>query len=368
MWRWVVILLGGIVIAPLALESFHRTGGSPARHRDMGETIAPEKIHSSWGKRLDPRGAIPNSGFKAFYFSGDNPGRVVFEENVDSIAIKYAWAEFHHINSPQFGAYWVGKLKFSRPVTRQISVSQSWAKSRILIDGEIVFDESNDSRTFSHDFSKGEHVMEVEFINNWHTVEYKVTVDDRVDTIEDSQVSEYIADNGKYPPNLYYVGLYESASRDTSVNVTLPYTGKPVALWLTSYEAIDWNIISSDQVSSVIVSSYAPGTRVRGTHVSRVARIGRAMGVHSETRRCSCAGGTFHCEDEQDLEDVARALRSVTNMELTGYAVKYSASELAISPYGRDDERRILDQRAASEAARKVCVGNANPNFDKLMN
>lgn len=367
MWRWVIILFLAILIAPMASGLFKGVIDSPPQYHDMGETMEPEKIHSSWGKQLDPSGAIPNNGFKAFYFSRDNPGTAVFQENVESIAIKYAWADFHRINSPQFGAYWVGKLKFSSPVTKQISVSQSWAKSRILIDGEIVFDESNSSKTFSHEFSSGEHVMEVEFINNWHTVEYKVTVDDAVDTIEESQVSEYISGGGKIPSKLYYVGLYESASKDTSVNVTLPRTGKSVVLWLTSYEAVDWNIESPDKVSTVIVSSYAPGSRVRGASVARVVRVGRALGIHSETKRCSCVAGDFHCEDHQDLEDVAQKLRSMTNMELTGYAMKYSASELSIQPYGQDVMRRVLDQRAATEAAQKACVGNANPDFDHMM-
>jgi hypothetical protein len=195
-----------------------------------------------------------------------------------------------------------------------------------------------------------------------------VTIDDAVYTINESEVSDYISKYGQLHSNLYYIGLYESASKDTSVAVTIPPTGKPVVLWLTSYEAIDWNIDSSDPVSSVIVSSYAPGSRVRGQNVKRVVRMDRAMAIHSEDKQCSCVAGIFHCEDEQDLEDVVRSLRSITNMELTGYAMKYSASAVAIQPYGQEDMRRSLDQRAANDAAQKVCMDNANPNFDNLMN
>jgi hypothetical protein len=367
MWRWATLLLAGGLLASLLSPSMHRAVASSSTFRETGDIRAPGKTHSSWGKRLNPAGLIPKSGFQAYYFSRSNPGLVVFQENVAAIAIKYAWANFHGLNSPQFAAYWVGKRKFSRPTVQQISVSQSWAKSHILIDGEVVFDESNASRTFRHEFSAGEHVIEVEFINNWHTVEYKVTIDEVVKTISEDQVSTYLGDDRAGRTRLYYVGLYESASKDTSVNVSLPSTGLPVVLWLSSYEAIDWNVISSDPIPRVFVNSYAPGSRVRGSRVRQVAHLDRSTVAHSESKRCSCVAGIFNCEDNQDLVDVASNLRVMTHMELSGYAVRYSAADVAVQPYTGDTARRILAQRRATESARKVCFATANPDFDNMM-
>lgn len=367
MWRWLVLLTVGIFLAPVASEALEGPAGATLRYRAMGETRIPAKIHSSWGKRLNPSGAVPNRGFKAIYFDRAAPGKVVFQENVESIAIKYAWAEFHRIDSPKFGGYWVGKLSFAKPTTKQISVSQSWAKSRVLIDGEIVFDGANSGNTFSHTFAPGDHVIEVEFIKNWHTTEYKVTIEDPTVKLDADEVSGFIARNGRNASDLYYVGLYESSAKDTGVSVNMPRTGKPAVLWLTSYEAVDWNIQSSGPVT-VIVSSYAPGSRVRGPRVKQVAQVDRSMSISRVSENCSCTAGHFHCEQRDDLEGVARHLQSVTGLELSGYAVKYSASALTLQPYGQTIATRLLGLRARREADRKVCERNADPDFDNMMN
>lgn len=366
MWRWLLLLLVGIVLAPVASEALDAPGAAAPPYRAMGEMRIPAKIHSSWGKRLNPTGAVPNRGFKAIYFNRTAPGTVVFQENVESVAIKYAWADFHRIDSPQFGGYWVGKLRFAKPTIKQVSVSQSWAKSRILIDGKVVFDGTNSGKTFTHKFAPGEHVIEVEYINNWHTTEYKVTVEDVPVKLESGEVSNYLARNAKNASGLYYVGLYESAAQDTSVSITVPRTRKPAVLWLTSYEAVDWNIQSSDPVT-VIIGSHAPGSRVRGRRVKQVVHVDGGISISRVSEKCSCSSGYFHCEQRDDLENVAQNLRSATGLSLTGYAVKYSASNLTFQPYGQTVATQILGLREKREKDRKVCERSASPDFDNMM-
>lgn len=364
MGRWLLILLAAVALVPLSAQAL-RSG--QALRSETTYSQAPDRIRSSWGRRLNPTGVIPDRGFRAIYFNRDNPGQVVFQEDVDSIAIKYAWADFHQINSQNFAAYWVGRRSFDTATTRQFSVSQSWARSRVLIDGDIVFDENSRSETFTHAFAPGEHVIEVEYINNWHTVEFKVTIGDVIDPLTETALAAYLEARNPRPAHLYYVGLYESGRRDTSVDVMLPPSRAPAILWLTSYEAIDWNISSLPRGSTVIISSYSPGSRARGPGVGQVVHVQRAWSIHSETRRCSCSPGGFHCEDEQDLEDVAQRLRAVTGVELSGYAMAYSAPAVAVRSYGGGVARRILEQREALEAARRQCMRTNNPDFDTMM-
>jgi hypothetical protein len=358
MRRWLLIVLIAVALVPLSAQ----VSQSGATY-----TQAPDRIRSSWGRRLNPTGLIPDRGFRAIYFNRDNPGDVVFQEDVDSIAIKYAWSEFHQIESQKFAAYWVGRLSFESETTRQFSVSQSWARSRIIIDGEIVFDENSRGETFTHVFTPGEHVIEVEYINNWHTVEFKVTIGDVIHPLSEPELTAYLEARNPRPANLYYVGLYESGRRDTSVDVTLPPGRAPAILWLTSYEAIDWNISSLPPGSTVIISSYSPGSRARGPGVGRVVHVARTWSIHSETRRCSCSPGGYHCEDNQDLEDVAQRLRAVTGLRLSGYAMAYSAPAVIVQRYGGGVARHILEQREAMEAARRQCTRNNNPDFDTMM-
>src|SRR5688500_15384378 len=104
MGRWLLILLIAMALAPLSAQVLQS---------EVTYTQAPDRIRSHWGRRLNPTGAIPDRGFRAIYISRDNPGQVVFQEHVDSIAIKYAWSDFHQIDSQRFAAYWVGRLNFT---------------------------------------------------------------------------------------------------------------------------------------------------------------------------------------------------------------------------------------------------------------
>jgi hypothetical protein len=339
----------------------------PSEVDETTQALSPGEVRSSWGKRLNPTGVIPSDGFRAFYFDRNDPTKVVFQEDVEGIAIKYALAEFHKIDSPNFGAYWVGMLNFASAETKQFSVSQSWAKSRIFIDGAVVFDGGNDGKTFTHSFTPGDHVVEVEFINNWHTVEYKVTIEDVVEKLDDVALASRLkSQDGKFG-GVYYVGLYESSRKDTSVDVTISQTDGPIILWLTSYEAIDWNIVSLNPGSIVVVSSYAPGSRVRGPDIKQVYHSQGSRGLYGLSKQCSCVAGTFHCEGDQDLNDVAERLLSATGVPLSGYATEYSASALTVQPYDSALSLRISAQRDADRVARDQCVRKANPDFDKMM-
>ena len=185
---------------------------------------------------------------------------------------------FHQINSPNFAAYWVGKLSFSAPATKQFSVSQSWAKSRIFVDGVVVFDASNQSETFTHEFSPGEHVIEVEHINNWHTVEYKVTIEDVVDKLTESQLKDRLAASSAKPANVYYVGLYESGRKDSSVDVAVPDRSsarRPVA-----------GLVRGDRLECRRAPSRFDGRRQLALARLAGPGLGRPGKLSMSTRRC----------------------------------------------------------------------------------
>lgn len=355
-------LLMCAILYPLPSNAIEQTA-SPDRNAES-ERQEPEKISSVGGKKLNPNGVIPSSGFRAFYFDRRLPDQVIFEENVDDIAIKYAWAEFHGIDSKNFGGYWIGKLNFPTPARKQISISQSWAKSRILVDGEIIF--TGDSNRVVHDFSAGEHIIEVEYINNWHTTEYKVTIEDEIVPYTISEVKNYFRSKDDNSEKLYYVSLYESKSKDTSVRVSIPETEDPIILWLSSYEAIDWYINTSSKISDVIIGSNRPGSRVRGAGVDRVIHLNDWDGITHETSQCSCTSGYFHCEQKEDINDLATKLQSITLRKLSGYALAYSADNVAMQPLDGNTKSRVERTKQQQLDAERQCKAYTNPDFDRL--
>lgn len=363
--RFLILLLSLALGAPCLFSARPAQAQTAA---DTADAVSPERIRSTWGKALNPSNQVPANGFKAIYFDRRSPRDIVFQETVDSIAIKYAWHDFHNIDSPNFAAYWVGRLSFTAGETKEISVSQSWAKSRIFIDGKIVFDKANTKGSFTYDFTPGEHLIEVEYINNWHTTEYKVTIQDDVSTWTKDDVAAYFRTNGKEPAQVYYAGVYESDTKDSTLSLSLPRAGKPIILWLSSYEAIDWRIAARDDVKAIVLSSYAPGSRVSGVDAGQLIHLERWEGIYSPMAKCDCAAaGIFHCEDRTDLNDVADQLRAVTGSELAGYAMKYSAETLSMRPYDQAIRQQIAARRVANADMQKQCLRKTNPDFDELM-
>jgi hypothetical protein len=320
------------------------------------------KLGSGWGKILNPKGEVPESGFKAVYFEQQNPNLIVFQEMTNSIAINYAWSEFHNIPSPSFAGYWVGRVKFDAPATKQISVSQSWSKSRIYIDGQLARKHDNENGSFTHKFTAGEHFIEVEYSNNWHTVEYKVTLEDVVAFSTEQEVAAYLRQNKLQSSAVYYVGLYESSAPDLSVSVAVPETTAPTVLWLDSYSPIDWNITGLDaKLSTIIISSYSPGSRISTAEAGHVFRLKNWVGVHNKTVSCTCANTYFHCEDKYDLIDVAEKLRAMTGLGLAGYAVKYNADSLVIIPFDKATMESVKTQKSLNSVLKSQCEKQTQP-------
>jgi hypothetical protein len=335
--------------------------------QSIGMTREPDKITSSWGKKLNPSGEMPVEGFRAFYFNRENPSNLIFAENVNAVSIKYSWSDFHNILSQSFAGYWVGKLKFDKATRKQVSISQSWTKSRVMIDGKVVFDSKNSGESFFVDFTPGEHVVEVEYINNWHTVEFKVTIDDEVLQASETDLAAYFKKSPIRDKNMYYVGLYESDAKDVSVTVSVPRAGKPVVLWLSSYEAIDWNISAADEISAVVISSYAPGSRVAGVGTAEVMHYRNWPMSYTEAKQCSCVAGIFHCEEDVGLDGMAKSIEDISGLKLSGYALQYSSKSLQIQPYNQMIFERMRKQKQLNKAAKKKCVRVADPDFDTMM-
>lgn len=361
-----LLILFGLGLAVFAL--FAATGNSVINNFSFaGETRAPEKIFSSWGKTLNPAGIIPNEGFKAIYFSRGDATSAVFSENTENIAIKYSWNDFHGIASQSFGAYWVGQLSFDSPVRKQISISQSWAKSRIFIDGEVVFDSKKGGSKFIHEFTEGDHIVEVEYANNWHTVEFKVTIQDVVSAMDTEELADHFARTLVPNSELHYFGIYESANRDTSIEIENPSSGNSTVLWLSSHEAVDWKLSSDDNITAVVVTSNSPGSRVAGVSANRVIYTTGWQGIFSEVNQCSCSRGYYHCEGNDDLIGVTERLLDTTGLNLSSYAIKYSAAALATRPYTESVQQRILAKKTENEDQKSFCEGEADPDFDSMM-
>lgn len=326
---------------------------------------------STWGSRLNPSGAVPMGRFQAFYINTKQPRQVIAADTVDDIAINYIRDDFHGIESGDFGAYWVGNLVFEVPTVKRISVSQSWSKARILIDGRVLYEGGSD-QSMLYRFESGVHKLEVEYVNNWHTTEFNVDIGDELTNLDLSQVRARLNEALPADVTLYYAGVYESSAQDLSIVLNLQRAEGPVALVLSSYSPVRWYLSNpfGVDVRAVVYGAYKPGSRLDGDVPESILRLPARsqIGSYSVVESCNCTAGHFHCSGGS-LKPTLNALEGLTGAQVRGFSSAYSASALSVPSIRVDegfvaqlatDEENIALQRAA-------CKAENDPDFESLL-
>jgi len=167
---------------------------------------------TTWGSHFNPGNLVPDKGFLAFYFDRSRPAEQIYPVQVSDINIQYNGADFRGIHSNNFGAYWVGKITLQERQRIEVITDEGWNDFRVIIDGSVVHEHSRGSdpaiasklataqRSTHRDsdegtvvlqeavskqypkskagnplvvLSAGDHLIEIELLNNWHTTEFK---------------------------------------------------------------------------------------------------------------------------------------------------------------------------------------------------
>jgi hypothetical protein len=289
-----------------------------------------KKEQSEFGKKyknnLKP---TENNKFSAVYLDQSKQNPVIDTEIVDRPAMNYAWSDFKNIKSEDFAAYYFGSFKFEKTTVKEISVSQSWADTKIYIDEFLVFDGKNNNQSFVYEFTPGTHTMEVEYQNNWHTVGFSVQILDTQQTYNLQQSADLVNKNlSDY--NLFYVGAYESNDRNGDITLNMTDQNKPAVLLVSSYEAINWNIIGSgaSQVKYIIYNSYSPKSSFSGnTKDIKFLPISDRDLPYEYSVTPRCGGGS--CEDK-GLVKIHSKIKSIFNKEISGFSGSYNPTYLNV--------------------------------------
>ncbi|WP_298641574.1 hypothetical protein [uncultured Cardiobacterium sp.] len=327
--------------------------------------------HSTWGDTLNPGGSVPARGYAAYYINRQQPQQIVAQENVDSIAMNYNYNEFHGIPSEQFGAYWVGRLHVPHKALYRVSGDLSWSQMRVLLDKHILIE---GDRGTSLELDAGDYLLEVEYLNNWHTTNFQFAITPAVSALDDDGLRAAIAAQ-KLPAGTvaYAVGVYESDSRDNRILLHAPTGDAPYILLLGSYRAVQWEI-SGRAPALVIYNGAWHGSSVRsdGGNIPLLAwkgGIAHDLDARKATE-CYCHGGHFHCEGHRSsLGGFAAEVKTLTGFPLAGVSGKYSASAFNIpeTPVNTDTVAAGAQVQADIEAQRRACIGKSEAGFEDIM-
>lgn len=224
----------------------------------------------SWFSQMND--TIPQQGFKAYYFTQDNIGKPIASEIVPRIAMNYPFNTFHNIDADKFAALWVGKITVPTDTLMDMQYDLEQADLRIRVDGKIVHERTvkdnranpNQPNRFDLPLSKGEHQLEVEYINHWHTVGFALIPQPKQLNTPDSKAeAESLVNNPNY--TLITATVNESDMRDSSLKITLPSSSKPIVLVLNSTHLVFWQIQPSNANIKAVIIQDGKGT-VQGSH------------------------------------------------------------------------------------------------------
>lgn len=326
-----------------------------------------QRAEETWGKYLNPKNDVPANRFKAFYINTNDPKNVIASETVEMISVNYPYNKFHDIDSQDFGAYWVGNYTFNQETGMQINISQSWAKTRVIIDGLIIYEGGNNAE-IPFTFKKGTHKIEVEFMNNWHTTDFSVVIMPAQKRYKQDELQQALKLGGDF--DVWYVGIYESRQKDHSVDLVLKKSHKPVVLLLQSYETTIWKIKNpfKTEIAAVIVGRSKPGSKVLGeVPEAAVYYADWRLGSHDLHPKCSCHTPQFHCEGGNVL-NTNKSIEPLLHQRINGFNGQYGVTEMVVPEIVLDAQKyaEITGKIEEIERQREECSKKTDPNFNQI--
>ena len=256
-------------LGPVYRERIQELKHLAARYRlapKEAETAQPRAARvKTWGDYAQKRNQAGQNRFHAFYYNTNDPMHPIADEMVDRIGVNYFFKEFHGIPSDRFGAYWIGNFAFPAPRRMLFQVASNPARLKILVDGAVVFtsDKAHNAE-IQHWFSKGNHLIEIEYANKWHTTDLLVRFAEEEPEYSASDVRILLNKTMTDNAHLWYAGVDGSDRADHTVRVTTSAADRPVVLLLRSSKAVIWTIPNTEQnrILAVFYASNDPGSSV----------------------------------------------------------------------------------------------------------
>ncbi|WP_459195778.1 copper amine oxidase N-terminal domain-containing protein [Wukongibacter baidiensis] len=258
-----------------AFEEVERLKNSePEKPSNLFGKINNEPI-KTWGNYLNTKIEVPKNKFKGYFINTKDPRTVVKISEFDEAGVNYSWSDIG-IESEDFGAYYVGDFNYDEEITKIIAVDQSYSFTRVIIDGKVVInDDGSYNGPVEYKFTRGTHRIEVEYVNDWHTTNFLVSIRDKVPmkTLEDAR--KFIGDNITSSTKVYMLDIYSSNQMDFKETLKLTDNEESALLILRSYEPIKWTIkdLKKTNLKGIIYMSYSEGSKIDFENITPVDYI-----------------------------------------------------------------------------------------------
>lgn len=211
--------------------------------------------NESWAQKLGIT-EIPHDAFHAVYLNQDQPKQIIYQETVPNIAINYAYNQFHNLDSEKFMGLWIGRKTFAQDTPVSLQFDLSWAQLKILVDGKTIFNQRHgengkpQKQKLDYVFTKGEHTIEVQYINHWHTTNFAMNFINYPQVNVRQEIADTIRQR-QY--DVIQAEVYESENLDGHLSVQVPHTNRSSALLLSSHRKVFWDVQASPQLALIVI-------------------------------------------------------------------------------------------------------------------
>lgn len=293
----------------------------------------------SWGDIYNPGGNIPAHGFAAWYIDTRQPQQPVATAEETRIALDFAYSDSHGIPSESFAAYWAGKIPVVQKGHYRLKADISWAQMRVLLDRHIIAESRESQRTElppALELDAGEHLLEVEYSNHWHTAQFQLALEPDVPAYGSEDLAAAIAALHLPPATVtHVVALYQSAAADRRIRVQAPTGDTPYILVLNSYDPVNWELKGRAPV--LVVHDDRGSLRGMGSAPQLVWRSRFSHNAASEDLpgppECTCHIRERNLKCEGDVTPgLVGKVKQLTGYPLAGFSGAYSNTDDALIP------------------------------------
>jgi cytochrome c553 len=323
-------------------------------------------VEETWGKYLNPTDEIPINAYKQVAIDTNFPRDILDTKIEDFIAIRLLSAN----NLQNYGAYWVGYKDFDEDTLMEITPNISWAKVRVIIDGYIVMNITNNARPMEYMFTKGRHKIEVEYINNWHTVTFGLHIGKKVKVYNNHELKSALEPYVRKSVQAWYIGV-GSRPNDSTIELRLENSDKPVVLFLSSRDVAAWKITkpSSLVIAAVVYASGQGEADIKGIGDVPVFKVAHLGGYSLGSKKTHCMDGMHFSGSSGDVLKTIHQIETISGIKVTGINMISSAKTFDYVPDIKVDQKVIAFYKAKEEKIKRdkeECLRSKKDGFEDI--
>lgn len=202
--------------------------------------------------------------FTAEYYNGET---LVGSERVERPAANFDHTNpFLNIPPESFGATWTGEIEVAHRALVNVAFDLSYASVTLEIDGSVVATwEELTTSVKPLALEPGIHTVKIRVKSLTSNVRMNVALTAK-SLLPAAAVGTKLKPLVTPDVRIIYVGAYESSDFANRVSLRLREGSTPIILIVSSFHAINWNIVNAANLNlrAVIYSSYAPTSTFSG--------------------------------------------------------------------------------------------------------